>query len=85
MALTVSFVLSPATYFLLSPSSADYRFTEARQGSQNLHWLDIRANGKWKADEEVVTSAVSAIIEPHLLERSSANFMPAVPRSRRRA
>ncbi len=38
----------------------------------NSEWKFNRMSsrsGKWKADEEVVTSAVPAIIEPHLFEQ----------------
>jgi hypothetical protein len=32
--------------------------------------------GKWKPDEEVVTSAVPVIIEPHLFAQVQPSFMP---------
>src|SRR5258707_2506593 len=74
MVLTAYFVLSPVSEFVLSPSSADFRFCQARSGRLNLRKFNT-SNGC--QDHTALPSAYSAVRQ-RAVNRSRGSTRPAI-------
>src|SRR5216683_7733213 len=77
MVLTAYFVLSPVSEFVLSPSSADFRFCQTRSGRLNLRKFNT-SNGC--QDHTALPSAYS-ISRPHALRPLTRFISPCDPRT----
>ncbi len=74
MVLTAYFVLSPVSEFVLSPSSADFRFCQTRSGRLNLRKFNT-SNGC--QDHTALPSAYSAVRQ-RAVNRSRGSTRPAI-------
>src|SRR5713226_3910444 len=74
MVLTAYFVLSPVSEFVLSPSSADFRFCQTRSGQLNLRKFNT-SNGC--QDHTALPSAYSAVRQ-RAVNRSRGSSRPAI-------
>ena len=74
MVLTAYFVLSPVSEFVLSPSSADFRFCRTRSGRLNLRKFNT-SNGC--QDHTALPSAYSAVRQ-RAVNRSRGSTRPAI-------
>src|SRR5260370_7562731 len=74
MVLTAYFVLSPVSEFVLSPSSADFRFCQTRSGRLNLRKCNT-SNGC--QDHTALPSAV-IVVRQRAVNRSRGSTRPAI-------
>src|SRR6266853_6472878 len=74
MVLTAYFVLSPVSEFVLSPSSADFRFCQTRSGRLNLRKFNT-SNGC--QDHTALPSAV-IVVRQRAVNRSRGSSRPAI-------
>src|SRR5216684_3155016 len=81
MVLTAYFVLSPVSEFVLSPSSADFRFCQTRSGRLNLRKFNT-SNGC--QDHTALPSASEASVVRTPFYRSRGSSRPAITLRARR-
>src|SRR5713226_3008153 len=74
MVLTAYFVLSPVSEFVLSPSSADFRFCQTRSGRLNLRKFNT-SNG---CQDHTALPSAACVVRQRAVNRSRGSTRPAI-------
>src|SRR6266851_5060128 len=74
MVLTAYFVLSPVSEFVLSPSSADFRFCQTRSGQLNLRKFNT-SNG---CQDHTALPSAAIVVRQRAVNRSRGSTRPAI-------
>src|SRR5216683_2365724 len=80
MVLTAYFVLSPVSEFVLSPSSADFRFCQTRSGRLNLRKFNT-SNG---CQDHTALPSATIVVRQRAVNRSRGSTRPAITLRARR-